>query len=184
MGDKLIYQDTVLFSNIFNEYYTDLVLYAESIIFDQEFARDLVQDIFLSLWKQADTIEINTSLKNYLFRSVRNKALDHLRHNKVTDINHQLIREAGIISGIQHSEEESVDDQLYNALNQLPPQCRKIIELKVFQGLKYDEIAQMLGVSVNTVKTQIKIGYRILRQAMSSDLLRYIILGALFSSCL
>lgn len=160
--------DWQAFSACFNAYAEQLLLYAAGFVGNREDARDIVQDAFLYLWANRETIRTD-SLYGYLIRSVKNSCIDFKLHEKVKE---RYSRE--VIAMQNEAEEESVDmEQLYERLrvvvDALPPKCREIFVLGCVEGVGYKEIADRLGVSVNTVKTQIKVAYKKIKSELSDQ---------------
>ena len=111
------------------------------------------------------------SLKSWLYKASRNAALDYLRHLKVRDDNQLLMAEAMMYSGeIDESISEELAQRVNEAINSLPPQCSQIIRMNIIDGKKYSEISAELGISINTIKTQIFRGYKKLRESLSDDM--------------
>ena len=158
-------RDLKVFKKLFNTYYSDLVGFTASIIYDEDEAVDIVQEIFYHLWDHAEEINITTSLKHYLFTAARNKALNLIKHYRIRDKHENGIREAFLMAGEADSglNEERLD-MLMKAVEDLPPQMKKVITLKVSSGKQYSEIAEDLGLSINTVKTHMKRAMDILRK--------------------
>ncbi|MDR2148106.1 MAG: RNA polymerase sigma-70 factor [Tannerella sp.] len=153
--------DVRLFEEVFNTYYSVLCNYAASIIKDQSMAEDVVSDMFLNLWEGRDHLMIETSLKSYLFKSTYNQCLNALKHVQVENqyrdffLHHSPLSEDGTDYPLSGIIENEIYDILQKTLEQLPEQCRKIFIMSRINGMKHEEIAQELGISINTVRTQI-----------------------------
>lgn len=179
MEDKEIFvlkslrkRDPQAFRYLYEQYFSKMVLFAESYVYDEEEAKDLVQDLFFYIWDHADTLSIHSSLKAYLFTSLRNRCLNVLRDRKILDSCNDKLFEAQLFAGIEDIEiDEVVSKRLQNALNALPDKCREIILLKVVEGKKNKEIADLLGLAETTIKTQVQRAYRILREQLIPVLL-------------
>jgi RNA polymerase sigma-70 factor (ECF subfamily) len=127
-------------------------------------AEELVSDCFIKLWEERKKIEIHDSVKRYLFLMLHNHIIDH--HRKKRPLTEPLEKDF-----IAPGNEKFFDDQkqyarLYLALKKLPDQCRKVLELSVFESLSYQEIADQLHISKNTVKTQVGRAYKHLREML------------------
>ena len=148
------------FKILFEAYSEQLYLYAAGFLGDREEARDIVQDAFVYLWENRKKITYTGSLYSYLLRSVKNSCIDYKMHEKVKE---KYIRE---MEYLQDEAEEVSDnfEELYKRLQKvidsLPPKCKEIFVLGCVEGYSYKEVATRLGVSVNTVKTQIKLAYK------------------------
>jgi len=150
------------FDIIFETYLTRLVNYANSFLCDSNLSEDLVQEVFLRLWEMRNELQIQSSLKEYLFRSVRNKCINHRRDKKNVEVyeNEQKTGEEPFVF-IQNDSEDNFK-MLYRAIEHLTPKRQQILHYGLF-GLKNHEIAEIMGVSVNTLKTQKSHAYRKLR---------------------
>lgn len=148
------------FKILFEAYSEQLYLYAAGFLGDREEARDIVQDAFVYLWENRKKITYTGSLYSYLLRSVKNSCIDYKMHEKVKE---KYIRE---MEYLQDEAEEVSDNfeesykRLQKVIDSLPPKCKDIFVLGCVEGYSYKEVATRLGVSVNTVKTQIKLAYK------------------------
>ncbi len=152
------------FEVLFNSFYQPLCGFAHTYINDTYQSEDFVQEVFISLWNYREKFDDIISLKTFLYKSVRNKCLNHIKHLKVTD-NYQLKKLNEIENDIFHYDhviEEETHRLIYETIDELPPNCKKILMLSI-NGLKNPEIAAELSISVNTVKTQKKIAYKHLK---------------------
>ncbi len=153
---------------IFEQHYQPLVNFAKSYLFDLAEAEDVVQQTFIKFWEKADTMVIERTIQDYLFTAVKNQCLNRLASIKVSDKHKILYLEAhmmAIKSGNTINEE--LESKIVAAINQLPLQVRKIIELKYTEDKKISEIAEILNVSKNTVKTQLQRGKAKLKASIS-----------------
>jgi len=166
------------FSILFNIYYKDLVLYAGSIIYDQFVCEDIVQSILLKLWNDRHTLLVETSLKSYLLRSVKNSCLDKIRHQKIVD-NHAA---AASFSRFSENETENyvlysdLREQLEKAIEKLPEKYKEIFILSREKELKYKEIAEELSISVRTVEDRMSKALAQLRILLKDFLITYILI--------
>jgi RNA polymerase sigma-70 factor, ECF subfamily len=147
--------DVQQFESLFRSSYASLVRYAKTLVKDNDTAEEIVQDLFYRLWKDKDKLEIESSLNGYLYRSVHNKCLHYIEHVRVVE------RHAEEMSSRQRDPQETPSDILHykelqariaGILEKLPERCGKIFCMSRFEGLKYQEIAQILSVSVKTVE--------------------------------
>jgi RNA polymerase sigma-70 factor, ECF subfamily len=144
------------FESLFRSSYVSLVRYAKTLIKDHDSAEEIVQDLFYRLWQDKEKLNIESSLNGYLFRSVHNKCLHFIEHNKVVE------RYAEEMSFRQPDKQESPSDilqyrelqaRISRILQRLPERCGQVFYLSRFEGLKYTEIAEKLSVSVKTVES-------------------------------
>ena len=154
---------------IFRAYYARLVHFAGSMLGDTAAAEEVAQDVMLELWRRRTTLTVDTSLQGYLFRATRNRALNHIRHEKVIQRGAifaapEQVTHARGDSGIRENE---IDAALQQSIQSLPPRCREVFELSRMQNLKYQEIADALGISIKTVEAQMGKALRILREKLA-----------------
>jgi len=172
------------FEELFETYFESLSRYAFSILRDGDEAQDVVQKVFYKLWDQRKELEIRTSVKSYLYRIVHNESLNFIqqRANRA-EINRE-------ISSYNDDATDNVNEQLMasdlqlainKALDELPPQCRKVFELSRMEQKSYSEIAQSLAISVNTVENHISKALRQLRVALKDYLIVLLIYIKTFS---
>lgn len=143
-----------------------------SLVKDTEVARDIVHDVFLVVWNRRASIDFLQPMYPYLLSLTRNKALNYLTHLKVISRHEEL--------QFQESEKQvSPDDEQHEELicnivkriDELPDRCGEVMRLCFIECKKYKEIADLLGISVNTVKTHITTGLKILRNEFPASLL-------------
>jgi RNA polymerase sigma-70 factor (ECF subfamily) len=160
--------DHAAFDSLFRASYAPLVAVAEGILHNRELAEDQVQEVFLQLWRRRESLQIQESLRSYLFRSVRNRALNHLRHERV-------VRRTALevptpftpASAPTRLVEEEMEAALRRAVLQLPERCREVFELSRVHGLRNAEVAEVLGISAKTVEGQITKALRLLREHLA-----------------
>lgn len=163
--ERLRQGDEAAFDSIFREWYPSLVRSAESIVRSRAVAEEVVQDVMLELWRRRESLAKDSSPQAYLFQSTRNRALNHIRHERVEQKSEpELIRQTEM-SASAHSQlvEEEIEAALKTAVSELPDRCREVFELSRTHGLKYAEIATTLGISVKTVEAQMGKALRTLR---------------------
>jgi RNA polymerase sigma-70 factor (family 1) len=147
------------------KYFYQMCLYASKTVHENSgLAEELVSDCFIKLWENRRKIEIQYSVKHYLFLMLHNGIIDHFRKKRLFI---EPLSEDYPATG----DEKFFDDQkqyalLYLAEKKLPDQCRKVLELAIFESLTYQQIAEKLQVSKNTVKTQIGRAYKHLREML------------------
>ncbi|WP_461532458.1 RNA polymerase sigma-70 factor [Sinomicrobium sp.] len=154
------------YRDFFVEFYTPLCLFANKYLDNLELSRDLVQDVFLKIWEDKIEFRGEEHIKSFLYVSVRNKCLDHLkskRHLTTDALDDKTIEklegEAYFLREVVVQEASGIVEK---AINTLPEQCARVVRLSL-QSLTNAEIAEEMGVSINTVKTQKKIAYKRLR---------------------
>jgi len=163
--NKIKSGDRQAFRLLFDEYYSPLCLYANSFLHDLETAEDIVSNFFIKIWEKKESIEIESSVKQYFLFSVRNSVYSYLRSgaNKKVEIEPVLKKFDNTPVEEYALEKEEVFLRVETLIEKLPEQRRKILKLAAFEGKTYKEISEILGISVNTVNTQISRAYRFLR---------------------
>lgn len=150
--------DKESFKWLFCRLYPKLVVYAQNYTFNKEKSEDLVQDVFLHLWEHASEMDIHTSLQAYLYSMTRNHCISYLRSIRVVDSSHMLDNLADAALQKDKSEQEAAAEykRVLILVESFPERMRDIFKLKYFENYTYAEIAESLGISLNTVKTQLK----------------------------
>jgi len=165
--------------SLFREFYNRLVYFAFQLIHDQAQAQDIVQDVFIKYWQERDSVlPDRVAIKNYLYTSVRNASLNSIRHNRVVDkyIQQQGSDEPEELPVIESIISSEVIAEIHSAIESLPEHYRIISEMSYLEGKKNQEIADELGMSVNTVKKQKYRALELLRLRLAPELLGILIL--------
>lgn len=153
---------------IFDKYYQALCYFAFQYTENDEIAEDIVQDLFTSLIEKPRKFDTSGHLKNFLYQSVKNACLNHIKKNKSQDKYHEFLKN-------NHDDEEDYErkiiaTEIYKELNSviesLPSECKKVYELSYFSGMDNNSIAEELGISINTVKAQKARGKKILKERL------------------
>ncbi len=164
---RLKSKDKAFFEQIFREHYEGLVAFATRYVQATAIAEDVVQEVFYKIWNRADTLNINTSLKSYLFGAVRNACLNYLKHQKVEQAwraaelaKDQFLRQDDAL------ELDELKTQIDQAIDSLPERCRAVFLLSRYEDKSYKEIAAQLDISVKTVENQMGKALKQLREAL------------------
>lgn len=166
------------FEMLFKTYYEPLCNYAYSFLNDREEAEEVVQSAFITVWDKRQSLEIQTSVKSYLYRMVRNGCLNVIKHVKVkaAHVRHEMAggepSYEGASQGVISSE---LEQKIYEAMKALPEQCRLVFQLSRFEELKYQEIADQLDISVKTVENQMGKALKIMRTQLKDYLPLFLI---------
>ena len=162
-------RDETALSVLFDIYYEKLYLFAEKYIYDSDKAHDIVQDVFLKIWENAERLELTSSIQHYLFASVRNGCLNYLKSLQIEDRNKRKYVEAYIESqNVDMVDDEELLARVRQVLDELPEKCREVCLLRFVEGYKYAEIAARLDMNENTVKAQLHRGMERLKQAFAT----------------
>lgn len=155
---------------LFARYYKPLCMQAYLLLKNNEDAEDVVQSTFIYLWNNNKFENIQTSLSAYLGTSVRHACLTHLKKSRKEQEGMEDYHTLNA-SGDHHDVErmDEVFKKMEGEIGLLPTQCRQIFQLVYFEKKSYQEAADSAGVSINTVKTQLKIAMSRLRAAMKEQ---------------
>ncbi len=158
------------FNQLFADYYVNLCRFAYTYLKDNDISEEIVQEMFVALWEQRTTLDINTSVRSFLYTSVKNRSLNYIRSSK-TRIHHEneFAREqdSKVSHIINFCEREELNHLIDQAITDLPEQCRSIFEMSRYQNLTYNEIAKHLDISPKTVENQMGIALKKLRSKLS-----------------
>lgn len=185
LAEAIIRGDQQAFGFLFEKMYSRLCVYAVSFVGDEESAKDIVQQAFVSLWENRKEIPHTDAWNSYLYRTVYHTALNHLKHEKL---------KSGLFEFLQQQEaatpeveyifddeyKEQLLQQVHRIIDQLPAQCKSIFLLSRFSGKKSTEIARELGLSVRTVEHQLYRAMRVLRNELNSSSHRQLLIHFLF----
>ena len=149
-------KDGQAFEQYYKEHYRIFFLAACHYLKDAGQAEEIVNDVFVRLWEGAATIQIESSLKAYIYRAVINRSLNELHKTKRDQQNQkEFSRRPEDRVEMKAMEDNELKISLYKAVDQLPEQCRKVFRMSRFEGLKQQEIADRLDISIKTVKNHI-----------------------------
>ncbi len=157
------------FETLFRSHFRGLTVYACTFLKDDVMAEEMVQQVFCRIWEKQEDLRIHTSLKAYLYKSVYHECLNYLKHKRVMA---QYASYA--VKNLETSTDNAAGklmagelrEKIREAMNGLPEQCRLIFQLSRFEGLKYQEIADELRLSVKTVENQMGKALRLMRSRL------------------
>lgn len=156
--------DYISYNKLFERYYSRLCQYVYSLLMDKSDTEDVVQELFLNLWKSRKKIEIRENVAGYLYRMAKHLALNNLRSkiyfNDLSETQDQLLYEDN------HIEVEEFRIALYDCIDHLPDRCKEVLLLHRIKGLKQIEISKKLDISVKTIKNQIWISLQKLKRCL------------------
>ena len=168
--ERINKSDEKAFEILFHKYYGILCSFATKLVHDDVAAEEIVQEFYVKLWEKREQISIDSSVKNYIFRSVKNLCLNFIQHNK-TKIAHaqKLLSEVeNNFSDDNNYPEPGLYEKIEESIKSLPEKRREIFRLSRQEGLKYQEIAQKLNISVKTVETQMSLAIKTLRDKLKN----------------
>lgn len=155
---------------LFKNYYTELIMYANKYLSDFDLSKETVQDLFVNLYEKRHNLDINLSIKSYLYRAIQNRCINRLNsrktHEKYIDYIKSLPSNEGNKTENEFERNE-LEIALFEAIDELPPKCRMIFKMNRFEGFSNGEIAERLELSKRTVETQITKALKLLRAKLS-----------------
>ena len=157
---------------MFKKYFALVSTIVYRILNDSILAEDIAQEVFLSVWKNRETININSSLKSYLLRAARNKSLNYIRDNKVKTSAGEEMPDVPDFTPSVEAEMEGKDlrKRVTQLIDMLPERCRYTFVLSRFENLTYKEIAREMGTSEKTVENQISKALQFLKAGLANFL--------------
>jgi RNA polymerase sigma-70 factor (ECF subfamily) len=160
--------DEHAFQALFKKFYPALCHFAHQFLSDREQSEEIVQEMFVKLWEKRAVLNIETSVKHYLFRSVRNHCLNQIQHEKIKKQYAARVLENAQkeIETEQYFLEIDLVAKIEKCIDALPPKRKEIFRLSREQGLKYKEIAEELNISVKTVEAQMGLALKFLRDEL------------------
>jgi RNA polymerase sigma-70 factor, ECF subfamily len=156
------------FEKLFRLHHKELLSLSVNILRDRDAAKDILQDVFMKLWNNREKIDFGAQIKHYLFKATVHTSYNYLRSGK----NKQSldlttgIRDLISPSGEETAEFRELDNKVRIAIDRLPPKCKIIYILCRHEGLKYQEIADTLDLSIKTVENQMGIALQKLREEL------------------
>jgi RNA polymerase sigma-70 factor (family 1) len=170
--------DEASFERVFRTHYARLCAFASTFIDDKDEAEEIVQTMFCRLWEQRESLDITISVQAYLFRSVRNACLNHIKKMQIRET-YKVMNLENLNQNPEFQPDRTTHSELSKKIEQaiadLPEQCRLIFKLSRFEELKYKEIAEQLGISIKTVENQMGKALKVLRFKLA-DFLTIIVL--------
>lgn len=150
--------DQLAFTEVYKRYWHPLYLHAYKMLNDEDQAKDVIQELFITLWSKTPTMQINTSLKSYLYVMARNRVINYIRKNKISDDFIVMLAEAMPEADerlVKQIDDRSLIALIEDEINFLPPRMKQVFEMSRKEFLTNKEIAVILGTTEETVKKQI-----------------------------
>lgn len=182
MSNLSLNQDTILINRLrsgdesaltelYNRFWQALFVSSYNVLKDRELCEDIIQDIFMNIWHNREKLEINISLKGYMYACARYQVFNQFKKNK-DKIHVELFQE--IDKRFQHSTPETLlmHEELVQQINAiietLPEKCQQVYKLSREEQLTHKEIAERLNISTKTVENHITKALHVIRFSMGS----------------
>lgn len=171
-----MFDNMIDFDSLFETYYPKLLFYATQFL-DEAEAKDVVQDVFMELWKRKDTLVMGEKIHIYLYRLTYTRAINVLNHKKIkanyskamNDLyNHKIqFYESEFNNEIFHKiENQELEGEIEAAMDKLPEKCKEVFKLSYLYDLKNKEISDVMNISLRTVEAHIYKALKILRKEL------------------
>lgn len=173
--DRVRAGDKAAFERLYRAYYRRLVGFVYLYVHAEPIAEEVVQDVFLAIWRERARWELRTTVRAYLFQAARNTAFNHLRHQGVS----RSVVDGAVADGRAlamgegppaldaQQEADELARAALAAIGRLPARCRMTYTLCRGHGLSYGETAQVMGISEHTVKVQMARALQALRTELA-----------------
>ena len=155
-------KDRLVFKAFFEGNFSSIVMFADKYLNDMEAAADVAQECFIQLWRGDMTFETEDKVRGFLYTMARNLALNKLKHDSIVS---QYVKR-GMLESEEYLRDNVIEEEVYSivykAIDELAPQSKKVILLSL-QELSNGEIAEQLGISINSVRTLKQNAYKKLK---------------------
>lgn len=150
------------YRRLFDLYYREMVERAVYYIQDPVASEDLVQELFVRIWEKRAKLTRIENIQGYLVGSIKNSCFNYLKHKRIEDrhLRAFLLRELEE----KENDPKALIDKAYRLLEQLPPKRKEVLKLHIIEARSYAEIAEILDISLNTVKDHLKKAHAFLRE--------------------
>lgn len=165
--------DKPAFDRVFLKYFKNLHAYAVKFAKDKDMAEEIIQNVFCRIWEKRRQLKADGYLRAFLYRSVHNECLNHIRHQKVRSSFQVYYTGKPGLSESNLSEELSASElerRLYAAIHELPEECASVFQMSRFEQLRYGEIAAQLDIPLKAVEYQMGKALKILRLKLADFL--------------
>ena len=175
--------DKAAFELLFKSHFKGLTHFAQKYVKDFDTAKEIVQDSFISLWEKRETIDPAKPVKSYLTTIIYNKSLNYLRDNK--KFNKEILTFEGLYPFADHDKGDKlvaaeIEKKIKLSIDELPEKCKEIFVMNRYDHLKYQQIADKLGLSIKTVEAQMSKALQHMREKLVDYITIFIILFETF----
>lgn len=171
---KIKNNDSKALRELFDLYATALTFFAYRFVYDKSEAENIVQDVFIGVWKNINNMDDNINIKAYLYKSVKNRAINLLNQNKESTEFEENLFLYKSFSQQTTIETNELYENYKKAIEELPTSCRNIFLMSREDNLTYKEIAEILNISIKTVETQMGRALKSIRKKIEKYLLTFV----------
>ena len=163
--------DRESFNQVFRRYYSPMVRFCRYVA-DSDLASEIVQDLFVKLWSNREKISFNTSFESYMLTSVRNSALTYINKERShAEANLRVFSEESDNTDPSETlQSNNLEESYRKILKDMPEKRREVFLASRYDGLKYSEIAEKLGISQKTVEAQMSAAIKQLKDGLKAYL--------------
>jgi RNA polymerase sigma-70 factor (ECF subfamily) len=170
--EKMKAGDRESFNQVFRRYYSPMVRFCIRYVADSDLASEIVQDLFVKLWSNREKISFNTSFESYMLTSVRNSALTYINKKRShAEANLRVFSEESDNTDPSETlQSNNLEESYRKILKDMPEKRREVFLASRYDGLKYSEIAEKLGISQKTVEAQMSAAIKQLKDGLKAYL--------------
>ncbi|MBU2491709.1 MAG: RNA polymerase sigma-70 factor [Bacteroidetes bacterium] len=171
-SDKIIIEsinnnDIKAFEHLFKTYHASLCSYCYNKVRDKDVAKEIVQDVFVNIFKNRKSWTPKNSIKAYLFKAIRNRLINYYKHpsrNKKSELSVEELESKEEMSPLEIFSKKEFREAYVKAVEKLPEKCREILILVKDNGFSYKEVSEIQSISVKTVESQMRLAFQKLRK--------------------
>ena len=166
----IMQQNEDAFTTFYYRYYDLLCMKAYRRIPEEAIVEEIVQDVFLTFWNKASTLDAGGNISAWLYATLRNKVLHHLRTEQTRQVYTRKLERLHpdvVIDAQDKLDLKQTEEEIHTIVQALPTQCKEAFILSRYENLSYREIAERMGISVNTVEKHISKALQILRRELA-----------------
>lgn len=152
------------FESLYRKYQPSLVSYACYIVQSNRDAKELVNDVFVSVWNKRVDLPMDDSLKSYLFKAVKHRCLNHQRKKNLDTLPDNHVQRVSSYKADHFILEKEHAQFIAHTMNSLPPKCKQVFSMSRIDQLSNAEISDLLNISIKTVEAQITKAIKIFRK--------------------
>ena len=164
--------DREAFNQLFRRFYPPLVRFGVRFVADADLSAEIVQDLFVKLWSNHEKLSFNTSFESYMLTSVRNAAITYINKERShAEANLRVYTEDSDATDPSETlQSNNLEESYRQVLKTMPEKRREVFLASRFEGLKYSEIAEKLGLSQKTVEAHMSAAIKQLREGLKEYL--------------